>query len=75
MDVAYQGSPFVQVPAKSVILTATMDIAYLGAPFVVNDYSGTPPSGWAHTFLTVAGANIASALGVPIANISKIMGT
>lgn len=36
MDFAFQGQPFVHVPAKSTIDTTTMDIAYLAQPFVTN---------------------------------------
>ncbi len=38
MDYASFGQPFVSVPAKSSIVTATMDYDFLGRPFVVNDY-------------------------------------
>ena len=42
MDIAYLGSPFIDVPAKSISLV-TMDITYLGMPFVRNPYpSGGP---------------------------------
>jgi hypothetical protein len=43
MDYAFQGQPFVNVPARSDIDTTTMDWAFQGQPFVTNPFGGTPP--------------------------------
>ena len=34
MDYAFQGQPFVEVPAKDSIILTTMDYAFQGEPFV-----------------------------------------
>jgi len=36
MDIAYQGQPFVYVPAKNTIILRKMDYAYQAQPFVAN---------------------------------------
>jgi hypothetical protein len=41
MDWAFQGQPFVDVPAKSTIVLGTMDRAFQAQPFVRNEYGGT----------------------------------
>ena len=38
MDFAWQGAPFVEIPAKASIDTKTMDYVWRGAPFVRNEY-------------------------------------
>jgi hypothetical protein len=43
MDYAFQGQPFVDVPAKSDIDLKTMDYAYQAQPFVRNPAAAPPP--------------------------------
>ncbi len=42
MDFAFLAQPFVDVPAKPSIDTATMDYAYLAQPFVTNPAVSPP---------------------------------
>lgn len=39
----YRGGPYVEVPAKSSIVTATMNRVYRGGPFVRNDFTSIIP--------------------------------
>ena len=43
MDYAYQGQPFVSVPAKSGMGLSSMDYAYLAQPFVTNSDADISP--------------------------------
>ena len=40
LDIAFQGQPFVCVPAKSTVTLAGMDVAFQAQPFVVNEAVG-----------------------------------
>jgi len=44
MDYAYQGQPFVDVPAKDAVDLKTMDYAYRAQPFVRNYGTAIPPT-------------------------------
>jgi hypothetical protein len=41
---AFQGQPFVDVPAKSTVVLTTMDYAFQAQPFVRNEGGGTTGS-------------------------------
>lgn len=43
MDYAFQGQPFVSVPATTAVVLNTMDYAWQAQPFVVNEGAGAPP--------------------------------
>lgn len=43
MDIAFQGQPFVQVPAKASIDLTTMDVAFQAQPLTTNPTGDTPP--------------------------------
>ena len=43
MDYAFQGQPFVDVPAKDAVDIKTMDYAYQAQPFVRNYGAAAPP--------------------------------
>jgi len=44
MDYAFQGQPFVDVPAKDAVDIKTMDYAYQAQPFVRNYGAAEPPA-------------------------------
>ena len=55
MDYSYQGSPFVNVPATSAVITNSLDYSFQGEPFATNDFIPGPRS-----VKTVNGLAIAS---------------
>lgn len=73
MDWAYEGKPFVNVPANSTVVTTTMDWAYGGEPFVTNPSVAAGPANL-KTWCGVSAANIKTINGVPIANVKTIVG-
>lgn len=52
MDYAFQGQPFVNVPAKDSIILTGMNYAFQGQPFVIGFEEEAPPVGWAHKWNT-----------------------
>ena len=46
MDYAFQGQPFVDVPAKDAVDIETMDYAFQGQPFVRNYAAGVTMAGY-----------------------------
>lgn len=65
------GSPFVQVSAKAGIDTNTLEYSADGSPFwAIEEVGG---GGHIKKFVTVPIANIKVALGVPSANIKRII--
>lgn len=72
MDYSYGGVPFVDVPAKSNIVTTTMDWSYSGLPFVTNP----APRGPIHlnAWCGVPAANIQTINGVDLSNVATIDG-
>jgi hypothetical protein len=66
------GSPFVQVSAKAGIDTNTLEYSADGSPFWAIEEVGAS-GGHIKRFVTVPIANIKFALGVPSANIKRII--
>jgi hypothetical protein len=71
MDYAFQGQPFVEMPAKSTIDTSTMDYSFQGQPFV-----RILTWGWTHISKVdgVSQSVIGYIMGVIKASIGKLNG-
>jgi len=50
LDYAFNGEPFVSVPAKSDIDLGSMDYAFNGEPFVANEWGETLVPTWSIVF-------------------------
>jgi hypothetical protein len=70
MNYAYQGQPFVNIPAKDSINLKTMNIAYQGQPFVRNQNYAPATK----TVLGIPMINVKTINGIPVTNINTFRG-